>query len=71
MEGTWGRRVFGTIKKGPTETIFELSLETREGFVIGSTILVENQDLEELPYVYKDVLDMMVIDIQRALAMQN
>lgn len=71
VRGTWGRRVYGHIKKGAVETEFQIRVNLREGYVIGSTILVENVDLIEAPGTYKDILDMMVIDIERAINAMN
>lgn len=71
MEGTWGRRVFGTIQKGPEVTRFELYLALRDGIVVGSVIYVTNIELETGSGVYKEVLDQMVDGIQKGIASLN
>jgi hypothetical protein len=67
MEGRWGRRVFGTVARGPARTIFNLELKTREGAIIHSRIIVANEDLEHYPGHYGQVLDRMVEKIEEAI----
>lgn len=43
----------------------------RNDHVISCNILVENQDIDEIPSMYGDVLTMMVQDIDAKLAQWN
>jgi hypothetical protein len=67
MEGRWGRRIFGTVRRGVSITQFTLVLETREGNLITSTFRASNEDLEQWPLEYNIILDKMVEQIDQEL----
>lgn len=67
MEGTWGRRIFGTIEKGASITKFTLVMETREKQKITQINYANNEDLEQIPGFYGQLLDMMVLQIEKSI----
>lgn len=72
MEGTWGKRVFGSVTKDEMFTTFYLQVETRYGQKICSRIMIPNLDLEHHPDIYAYTLDRMVFQIDRhQVAMRN
>lgn len=66
MEGTWGRRIFGTVHKGASTTRFHLVMETREKEIITQINYASNDDLEQFPELYGLTLDLMVQAIDNA-----
>lgn len=60
MKGTWGRRVFGTVTKGPTYTRFRLEFALSNGVSIYEVEQVPNGILKDYPDYYKYVLDLLL-----------
>lgn len=67
MEGRWGRRIYGTVERGPSVTVFTLVLEMRAGEMIHSRFRASNEDLEQWPGHYGHILDTMVKKIEEAI----
>lgn len=67
MEGSWGRRIFGTVKKGDQVTEFHLEMRTRDGQFITSTFRASNEDLEQWPGEYGLILNKMVESIDQMI----
>jgi len=59
MKGTWGRRVYGSVKKGAKYTRFRLEITLTNDCVFNETQLVPNDELEQYPTLYKWTLDNM------------
>lgn len=59
MVGTWGRRVFGTVKRGPKYTRFRLEIKLDNGCTIYETQLVSNLEIDDFEGLYGFVLDQM------------
>jgi hypothetical protein len=65
MKGTWGRRVFGTIQKGPTYTRFHLEITLLNGCPFYQVIEVRNEELAADPRLYKHILDKMTEKLEQ------
>lgn len=68
MEGTWGRRVFGRIIKGETNTLFILTIQMET--LHTCRIFVPNIELQTYPGTYKNVLDAMVATLESRMEEQ-
>jgi hypothetical protein len=66
MEGTWGRRIYGTVKRGDVFTTFYLEMATHSNNVIICRIIVPNEDLVDFPGLYGETLNRMVEKLDRA-----
>lgn len=62
MRGTWGRRVFGRVERGPKFTRFHLEVEVAEMLAERGWV-VSNDELERQPDLYGWVLDMLTDNI--------
>ena len=71
MEGRWGRRVYGSVRRSALTTRFALSLETRGRKKISYIIFAENEDLARDPDLYGDILDTMVQKMDNAFNNTN
>jgi len=71
MKGTWGRRVFGTVSRGPRTTRFHLEVRIRNGLVVTRDKIVSNIELEAFPKLYGFVLDEMVYHIDQQVKRRN
>lgn len=67
MEGRWGRRVNGSVKRGDEETAFHIEVVMRKDLVVFQTIIVLNSDLEEVPDAYGFILDKTVEKIDERI----
>lgn len=64
MEGTWGRRIFGTVTKDGERVRFHLEMDLREGQHVTSTYFILEEELGAYPWLYKQTLDTMVAEIE-------
>lgn len=64
MKGTWGRRIYGFVKKEDDRTRFHLEMDTREGEHISSTYFILEEELDAYPWLYGQTLDTMVAEIE-------
>lgn len=67
MEGTWGRRVFGTVVKGPKNTRFRLAVKLENDLVIYQVAIIPNNELAQFDGLYKFTLDKMVVKLQERI----
>lgn len=67
MKGTWGKRIYGSVKRGETSTWFRLTLTTRNGNFIMESFHARNEDLDKYPSFYRSILDTMVERLESAL----
>lgn len=52
MKGTWGRRVYGSVRKGAKYTRFRLEIVMDNDCTIYETAVVPNDELEQYPTLY-------------------
>lgn len=71
MKGTWGRRMYGQIQKGPELTYFRLVIVMREGWELEEVMAAETQDLIDDPTMYRVILDWMTDELQKKVAQFN
>lgn len=67
MQGTWGRRVWGKVVKGPTRTRFRLEVRLQNDCVFFETIIVGNEELERYPNLYGWTLDRMTDKLEERI----
>lgn len=67
MKGTWGRRVFGTVEKGPKNTRFHLEIAIDNGSFIEEIVVVTNLELECFRKLYGFILDRMTTRLEKRL----
>lgn len=67
MEGTWGRRVFGTVSRTPRNTRFRLEVRLDNGCVIFQVIHVPNNELEAFPGLYGFTLDQITAKLDERI----
>lgn len=67
MQGTWGRRVFGVVVKGPKFTRFRLEVKLDNGATISSNIVVPNNELEQFDKLYGYTLNEMVKSLDQRI----
>jgi hypothetical protein len=67
MQGTWGRRVFGTVKRGPKYTRFRLEVKLDNGCTIYETQHVNNNELELFEGLYSFMLDEMTYRLEERI----
>lgn len=68
MIGTWGRRVYGTVVKGPKFTRFRLDIVLDNQCTFSETCIRRNVDLERYPHLYSWTLDGMTAKLTRRIA---
>lgn len=71
MEGTWGRRIYGSVTRDEERTKFFLEMEMREGTKITSTYFVLDEELGAYPWLYKQTLDTMVAEVESLVRVFN
>lgn len=59
MKGTWGRRVYGTVRKGIRYTRFRLEITLQNDLVIYEVRHVPNDELDMYPNLYAWTLNNM------------
>lgn len=59
MKGTWGRRVYGSVKKGTKYTRFRLEMTLTNDCTFFETHLQSNESLEQYPALYGWTLDLL------------
>lgn len=59
MKDTWGRRVWGEVRKGPTHTRFRLEIKLQNECIFYQVIRIPNNELELYPKLYGFTLDRM------------
>lgn len=57
MKGTWGRRVYGSVRKGPKFTRFVISIELANRVTAYESMYITNKQLELQPRIYGWTLD--------------
>lgn len=67
MEGTWGRRVYGTVSKTPRCTRFRLEVTMENGCTIFETKIVSNLELDRFPRAYGLILDDLTSKLEKRL----
>lgn len=68
MEGTWGRRVYGTVTKTPRTTRFRLEVTMDNGCTIFETKILSNEELDRFPRAYGLTLDYLTAKLDARLA---
>lgn len=64
MEGTWGKRIYGSVTKEEDRTRFHLEMDTREDEHITSTYYILKDELEAYPWLYGQTLNTMVAEVE-------
>lgn len=68
MKGTWGKRVFGWVRRGQKYTRFYISVDLDSGLTVYRTKVVENDQLDRANFnLYGYTLDKMVEEIDKNL----
>lgn len=67
MEGTWGRRIYGEVRKIDDRTLFTLFMNLREGRSIQVSAFGNNEDLERYSNLYGLILDRLTQQLQQRL----
>lgn len=67
MEGRWGRRIYGTVIRGPESTRFTLVMEQSEGKAITQINFLPNDELDRYPHLYSFILNKMTDSVESAL----
>ena len=67
MEGTWGRRVSGSVSRGKRYTKFYVGVRMDNGCVVYQYIVVPNEELEQDPELYGFTLDKIVKNLDERL----
>lgn len=59
MEGTWGRRVYGSVKRGAKYTRFRLEFVLTNDCIFDIVMVQSNDTLDQYPRLYGWTLDEM------------
>lgn len=59
MKGTWGRRVYGTVHRGPTYTRFRLEFTLDNQCTFYETAVLPNRELDRYTRLYGHTLNRM------------
>lgn len=66
MEGTWGRRVFGNIRRTRNNTFIYLEITMGRGHISANRVVL-NRSLDNSKGLYKRILDEMTRELEAKL----